>query len=244
MNVRIDSSAVATIQRLSGATCSSTVGINIPCHFFDPNNPATSTTNNYSSSADATGIGDITIRAKQNVYNTSTLSAAILADIRLPTGDEENFLGAGATGFKPFFALSWKKELFSPHVNIGYQWNGSSILAGDVLTGEKKKLPSQFFYSFGTEIKASSAMTVTADFIGQRVFDSTEVSVGEYSAFGGNKFPILSFTNTSIGLNDASFGLKYGFKDRFQFTFNSLISLDSGGVRQRFTPLFGISVLL
>jgi hypothetical protein len=241
MHVKMDNSSLATIQRLSGATCPPAT---TPCHFFDINNPATSTTKNYSNSASATGIGDITIRGKQNVYNSSTLSAAILADLRLPTGDEENFLGAGAVGFKPFFALSWKGELFSPHFNIGYQWNGSSILAGDILTGEKKRLPSQFFYSFGSEIKASSAITVTADFIGQRVFDSTEVSVGEYSAFGGAKFPILTFTNTSIGLNDASIGLKYGFKEKFQFTFNGLISLDSGGVRQKFTPLFGFSLLL
>jgi hypothetical protein len=241
MNVRLDNSALATIQRLSGATCPPTAA---PCHYFDPANPTTSTTKSYASGADATGIGDITIRGKQNVYNSSTLSAAILADVRLPTGDEKNFLGAGAAGFKPFFALSWKKELFSPHANIGYQWNGSSILAGDVLTGEKKKLPSQFFYSFGSEIKATNAMTVTADFIGQRVFDSTEVAVGEYPAFGGAKFPILTFTNSSIGVNDLSFGVKYGYKDRFQFTFNSLISVDNGGVRQRFTPLFGISFLL
>jgi hypothetical protein len=244
MNVRIDNSALATIQRLSGARCSNIAGVNIPCHFFNAADVNGSTTKNYSNAAKATGIGDITIRGKQNVYNSATLSAAILADVRLPTGDEKNFLGAGAVGFKPFFALSWKKETFSPHVNVGYQWNGSSILAGDISTGEKKRLPSQFFYSFGSEIKASRAITVTGDFIGQRVLDSTEVSVTDFSAFGGAKFPTLTFTNTGIGVNDVSIGMKYGYKDRFQFTFNGLISVDNGGVRQRFTPLFGFSLLL
>ena len=55
-------------------------------------------------------------------------------DLRVPTGDEENLLGAGAPGVKPFMAWSASYDTFSPHFNFGYLWNGSSILAGDPIT--------------------------------------------------------------------------------------------------------------
>ncbi len=53
-------------------------------------------------------------------------------DVRLPTGDELNLLGSGAPGLQPFGV--WSGTFFqnlSPHVNVSYKWNGSSVLAGN-----------------------------------------------------------------------------------------------------------------
>ena len=65
---------------------------------------------------------------------------------------------------------------FSPHVNLGYQWNGNSILAGN-LTGAtvgetndvatiqtgpatSARLPSQFFYSLGADYGVTKRLTL------------------------------------------------------------------------------------
>jgi hypothetical protein len=55
---------------------------------------------------------------------------AFALDLRMPTGDEEDLLGSGAWGARPFVAASFGLGKLSPHVNVGYQWNGKSLLAG------------------------------------------------------------------------------------------------------------------
>ena len=75
----------------------------------------------------------MTLRAKQTVFQSGGLAIAAAVDVRTPTGNAREFLGSGAAGIKPFVAISAGKRL-SSHVNMGYQWNGSSILAGN-LTG-------------------------------------------------------------------------------------------------------------
>ena len=55
-------------------------------------------------------------------------------------------------GAKPFAALSFIYKRFSPHINLGYQWNGDSLLSGDVGTGRKEDLPDQLLYVAGIDI--------------------------------------------------------------------------------------------
>ena len=51
-------------------------------------------------SATATGIADAALRAKYTLVSTRAGGAAIAAEVRLPTGNEENLLGAGSAGFR------------------------------------------------------------------------------------------------------------------------------------------------
>jgi hypothetical protein len=78
----------------------------------------------------ASGAGDVTVRMKQVVRKGQTHGLALGLDLRLPTGDERNLLGTGAAGVQPFAAWSADYQTVSPHVNLGYQWNGSSVLGG------------------------------------------------------------------------------------------------------------------
>ncbi len=64
---------------------------------------------------------------------------AVRLDARLPTGDEQNLLGSGTAGLRGFGAFSTAIGAFAPHVNLSYQWNGRSVLGGDVRNGEKGK---------------------------------------------------------------------------------------------------------
>ena len=53
-----------------------------------------------SGSATASGVADAAVRAKYTFVNARDGGAAILAEVRLPTGDEENLLGSGSAGFR------------------------------------------------------------------------------------------------------------------------------------------------
>ncbi len=51
-----------------------------------------------------------------------------------------NLLGTGTIGLQPFAVWSATLQKVSPHINLGYTWNGSSLLAGNPATGESAGL--------------------------------------------------------------------------------------------------------
>jgi len=70
--------------------------------------------------ADASGIGDLAIRAKYNVVRRGGSGLAIGAESRLPTGAAENLLGAGEASLKPIAVASLERERVAVHTEIGY----------------------------------------------------------------------------------------------------------------------------
>lgn len=76
--------------------------------------------------ASASGIGDLALRAKANLVTTANGAFAAAAEIRLPTGDEENLLGAGATAYRFLAIGSLESGRFSLHGNGGLVFGGVS----------------------------------------------------------------------------------------------------------------------
>jgi len=143
----------------------------------------------FSTVSSASGIGDIVLRAKGVVWGGERAAIAVGADLRLPTGDEQNFLGSGTFGFTPFAVFSYAARV-SPHVNVGYQVNGNSYLAGTISPPDstttpttpsrltKGHLPNQFLYSGGVDVVlVKKRLAGTFDLIGQRVFNTTRAIV-------------------------------------------------------------------
>ncbi len=149
--------------------------------------------NTYPSAGSAAGIGDATFRAKYSIYRGPTLQVAAALDVRAPSGDAREFLGSGALGVKPFVIISANRR-FAPHLNLGYQWNGKSILAGnitgatfsapsgveDITNGPatKASLPGQLSYSLGADYGATKRLTLSFDYLGQTLFDAPRVFLG------------------------------------------------------------------
>jgi len=163
-------------------------------HFFDQNNPAGSTRAIFASRGTSTGIGDVTFRVKGSFWRGENGALALAADIRTPTGDEYNFRGTGVWGFKPFLVGSYRFGRFAPHGNLGFQWNGSSVLAGDLSTGTKRRLPRQLVYAAGADIGVTGRLTLAFDLLGARVFNGPRVSRTTYRDARGT-----SFANIALG---------------------------------------------
>jgi hypothetical protein len=114
------------------------------------------------------------------------------ADVRFPTGDALNFLGSGTYGFTPFAVVSYSARV-SPHANVGFEENGSSVLAGDIIAPTsttpssltKGHLPNQFLYSGGVDVVIVKArLAGTFDLIGQRVLNARRSTVTSQSFLG------------------------------------------------------------
>ncbi len=209
-------------------------------HFFDPANPNGSIDKTFTSSGSASGIGDVVFRGKATVWKGERAGLAAGLDLRVPSGDELNFLGSGAVGVKPFLAFSYRARV-SPHANIGYEWNGDSVLAGNAVTGVKDQLPGQFLYSGGVDVGLHKRVTAVFDIIGQRAIDTDVVRTSTFTAFNGAKAPSISVARDSVNILNASVGLKVNPFKHLLINGNALIKLNDGGLRANVVPYVGLS---
>jgi hypothetical protein len=231
-------------------------------HFFFPdpvaNGPAGSYGNTRhfpipgtSASGTASGIGDVVFRAKANVMRREESALAVGMDFRAPTGDVNNLLGSGAPGVKPFAALTLTHGKVAPHVNLGYQWNGNSVLAGSVATGTKKKLPDQFLYTAGFDIGVTNKVTFAFDTLGQAVRNAPRlVSSNDSFPCGGGLdcgpsnspqvFPNINFIDENYNIVNGAVGFKVSPTEHFLIGVNALFRMNKAGLRSNVTPLVGL----
>lgn len=73
----------------------------------------------------ATGIGDVALRAKASLLSREQFAMGFVADVRLPTGNEDNFTGAGTASVRGLLVGSARFGSFSPHLNAGYLVRGA-----------------------------------------------------------------------------------------------------------------------
>lgn len=233
LSIDLDVVSDATIQRI-GTKGDPTI------HFF-PDAPGDRGRKQFAASRSARGIGDTIFRMKGTVANGERTRLALGLDVRAPTGDEYNFLGSGAVGVKPFLVLSLSFERVGLHLNIGYQWNGKSVLAGNVETGEKSQIPAQVPYAAGMDIRVTNRLTVALDVIGQYLLDSDSVVSKSFTASNGANFPDVAFEKRSYNVTNAAIGFKLNPFGKLLIVTNLLFKLNDNGLRDRVTPLVGIS---
>lgn len=195
------------------------------------------------------GIGDTLVRVKGTVFEHRNSALAVGADLRLATGDELNYHGSGATGFKPFVA--WSLHLrdmgpvrISPHFNTGFQFNGKSMLAGDAATGSKEKLPNMYSWSAGAGISTGSRVTFLVDFLGMTLLDSQRLTKVTMSGRGEGQPDVSGYTlaanRQNFQMNNGAFGVKLKLAGNMVFSTNVMVALDNNGLRDKVVPLFGI----
>lgn len=220
-------------------------GANTATHYF--RNPAgvdgRGDTNQFFAEGSASGVGDIVVRVKATVMKERARALAVGLDARLPTGDEQNLLGAGATGVRAFGAFSTALGGFAPHVNLAYQWNGKSVLGGDVRTGHKEDLPDQFLWAVGTDFGINNRLSIVVDLLGRRVVNSPQLSTYEFTANGPSGsvvLPDVRFESASYWVNNGAVGFKANVAPRLLVNFNLRFQINGGGLSDRISPLIGM----
>lgn len=212
-------------------------------HFFNSNDPAGSLDEVVSNSKRATGVGDVVVRVKGTALNHERARVALGLDIRTPTGDEKNFLGSGAIGVKPFVAASYAGRI-SPHMNLGYQYNGDSILAGNLGTGSLGKLPNQFFYSGGVDFAVARRLTLAADLLGNRLSNSDRLRQSSFVDVDGVPQPGIqqaTLFQGPVNMIDISGGAKINLLRNLLLTGNIAFKANDAGLRAKVIPLGAIS---
>lgn len=196
-----------------------------------------SKTQDFTSSASASGIGDVVVRAKYAFLKREGRGLAAGLDLRLPTGDDQNMLGTGATQAKLFLIGSAARGNVAPHVNLGYTFASDDSGASD-----------QFNYVGGTEYAVAPRLTVVGDLIGRTLRNTLRLKdVSVQRPFQqGAAAPIEMTTlqevvtesrNLTTVLGTA--GVKFNAWQNLLISAHVVVALNDAGLRSRVTPVVG-----
>ena len=231
VEVKIEALTDAVINKLATGGSSATSGI----HRF----PSGEDTATFQQSGSASGVGDIVLRGKYRFTTDPRLGFAAGLDARLPTGDELDLLGTGATQIKGYVIGSAHFGSFSPHLNAAYGWANHDV-------------PDEIDYAAGFDWALSPRLTFIVDALGRTLRDSKVLRVLD-TPFVYNTNPATDpvdlHTATLRQLvateqDSTSFLGSVGFKvnpvGNLLVIVNGLFSLNGRGLQAKFSPLVGL----
>jgi hypothetical protein len=254
VSVNLDARVRARIIRLVTATAPDT-------HTFEYGNPDATETVEHS--GHATGLGDIVLRTKYRLLRAAAGGLAVGLDVRLPTGDKDNLLGAGGAQAKVLLAASDERGRFGRHVNIGYTAARGDV-AGTVAGLSAASLPDELNYTGGVEFIASPRLTLMGDVIGRTLRGAGHLDLVtkqfEYNdpgpliagmpgpgcaGFAGLTCATASFDefdprpgNLTLLLGNA--GVKFNPFGNLLISGSVLFPLSNAGLRSRVTTMIGL----
>jgi hypothetical protein len=163
----------------------------------------------------------------------------VAAEVRLPTGDEDNLLGTGKTSARVVAGLSTRGSTGSVSVNGGYTFGG---------------LTDEFNVAAGAEVAllAQKQLTVSFDVISQTLRDTVvdPEQLVSHDAMGFVNAPpneprrvIVSYGFWSRGsttLLRAAAGAKYHLGNNFLLTGSVMFRLNDQGYQAKVVPFIGL----
>ena len=210
-------------------------------HFFRQTDDSVGDHRIFTAFGKATGLGDVNVRGKLTVRKTDAQGLALGVNLKLPTGDETNLLGTGAAGVQPFVVWSATVGPFSPHLNAGYTWNSSSVLAGGAQLGQARDLPDVASYSGGGAVELHPRLTLAVDVLGRFVIDGSRLFRRTFQALDGRTLlPDIGFRKGTTHELSAATGIKLNLGNRFLINANVLFRLNDQGLSDKVSPLVGV----
>jgi hypothetical protein len=143
-------------------------------HTFELNNP--NATRTFQRAGSATGLGDVVIRTKYRFLRATAGGLAVAVDLRMPTGDKENLLGAGGTQAKLLLVASDERGRFGHHINFGYTAAAGTV-AGTPAGFSAAPVPDEINYTGGMEFVANPRLTLVGDVVGRTLRGAGRLSV-------------------------------------------------------------------
>ena len=184
----------------------------------------------------ASGIGDVAIFGKYRFLRRNGGGLAAAIELRLPTGDKDDFRGLDVT--RTLISGVWSLGgRVSPHANIGYEfWSGEVAISssGDIFAKD------QYKYAVGVELEAHPRATVVVDLVGRGLRNGGKV--GYQTIFGAPGQSFDALVGLPEGVHQVAFvpGLKWNAWGSVLLTGNVLLSLSNSGLRANVIPVFGL----
>jgi len=184
-----------------------------------------------SGSGHATGLADMLVRTKYTLYDDENAALAAAVDLRLPTGREEDLLGAGSASIKFTAIGSIESGRLSAHANAGVTRGG---------------LANELSYGAGVGIAATGRVSIVGELLG-RFIDSSGHLLSVTAPH-----PLLTAVDTirltgdesSLQILTAVPGFKWNLSHTWVLAGNVTIPLTSAGLTAPITPFLGLDYAL
>jgi len=177
--------------------------------------------------ATAVGLADMVVRTKYTLLNEDGAALATAVDLRLPTGREEDLLGAGSAALKFAAIGSLERGRTSAHANAGLSVGG---------------LARELDYGGALAIAATNRVTISGEVLG-RWLDSfghiARVTAPHPRLIGVETIRLIPDSST-LHIMTLVPGLKWNVGDTWVLAANVSIPLTTGGLTSRFTPFVGL----
>jgi len=195
-----------------------------------------SKTQNFTTSGEARGIGDVVVRGKYKLTRPGLREFALCADVRLPTGDAANMLGTGGPQAQLLLVTSYSSRKVAPHFNVGY-------------TFADRHSADQINYVSGLEVAASRRLTIAGDLIGRMLLDTLMLRDGLVTIQQRGAGSLPSITSTAFGTVDTfngyqsstlgTIGVKFNPARDILLSAHVIATLSNSGLKRRLTPVLG-----
>ena len=176
----------------------------------------------------ASGFGDATIAARYGLAGGGSGRVAIGADLRLPTGREEDLLGAGKTAARLIGIGSWEAGRIGLHGNAGAGVGG---------------LSRELFWAGATTIAVAPRITAVGEVTGRRLSELTVLGdvYAPHSSVAG--LETMRWVPVGRGVHTMFLvtGLKVNVTGSLLLNGSVLVRLTDAGLRARVTPNLSFS---
>lgn len=242
VRVSLEANVFATIQRLATAS-------NPNIHTFEAGNP-NATTTTIRRAGTASGLGDIVLRTKYRFADLNGGGLAAGADFRLPTGDQDQLLGAGGQT-RLYFVASTGQGRIAEHVNVGYTVASGKLTTLNIAGAPTSSVPDELGFAAGVEVVATPRITLLADVLSRSLRDVGRLSLAEktftYQDASGPVTPPRTATFNeldpragNLNLVLGAVGVKANIWGDLLVSGNVLFPFTDAGLRSRLTATIGV----
>jgi len=178
-------------------------------------------------SSTAVGLADITVRGKVLVYDEEGSQLAVGALVRLPTGREEDLLGAGTTSMKLSAIGSLEGPVVSTHLNAGFSFGG---------------VGREFDYGAAVALATAPRVTVSGELVGRWGETGGDIvpSVAAHPRLAGVRTSRLVPGSPQTNLLSVVPGMKWNVGDTWVVIANVAVPLTKAGLTSPVTPFVGL----
>jgi hypothetical protein len=175
-----------------------------------------------SATASVTRLADILVRGKYNLARGAWGGLSVGGDIRLPTGTEDDLVGAGRRGWRGFAVFSGGSGAVSTHFTGG-------ISRGGVADG----------VDFGTALSVNPAphLTIAGELFGRRLaLGRLQQVIAPHPAIPGVDTLRLVEADENTTQTLASVGVKWNLSDAWLLSATMALPVNQSGLTARFMP--------
>ena len=177
-------------------------------------------------SATASGVGDVALRAKYQLVSAPAGGVSVATEVRLPSGDDKNLLGAGSTALRILGIGSLERGRVAFHLNGG-------VLRGGV--------SNEWTIAGGASAAISSRVTIVGEVLGRRLSDLSEIELvaAPHPTISGVDTLRLSGGPAGRQLLDALAGAKWNVANRMVLEAHVRWAVLTHGLTAPLTPTIG-----